>query len=100
MNYYNDKYKFEPSTHGYIYICESIKIKNGIQIKCFKICFDLDMEKRMREYKVGNFKHKLLAYIPLNIDRKQIEKCIKMRLKLHLIKLLILFLFVILVYLN
>ena len=21
LNYYNDKFKFEPSTHGYIYIC-------------------------------------------------------------------------------
>ena len=46
------------------------------------------MEKRIREYKVGNFKYKLLAYIPLQIDRKQIEKCVKMRLKPHLTKLI------------
>lgn len=46
------------------------------------------MEKRIREYKVGNFKHKLLTYIPLKIDRKQIETCIKNRLKPHLTKLI------------
>ena len=88
LNYYNDKYKFEPSIHGYIYISEDNQIKNGIKIKCFKVGFDLNMAKRMKEYKVGNFKHKLLAYIPLKIDRKQIEKCIKMRLKPHLTKLI------------
>ena len=88
LNYYNDKYKFEPSQYGYIYICETIQTKNGIQLKCYKVGYDLDMIQRMREYKVGNFKHKLLAYIPLKIDRKQIEKCIKMRLKPHLIKLI------------
>ena len=87
LNYYNDKYKFEPSIHGYIYICENNQIKNGINIKCLKVGYDDDMEKRMRQYKVGNFKHKLLSYIPLKIDRKQIESCIKMRLKPHLTKL-------------
>ena len=46
------------------------------------------MDSRMKEYKIGNFKHKLLSYIPLKIDRKQIEKCVKMRLKPHLMKLI------------
>ncbi len=81
LNYYNDKYKFEPSSYGYIYICESFQVKNGIQIICFKVGYDLDMKKRMREYKLS-------AYIPLRIDRKQIENCIKMRLKPHLTKLI------------
>jgi prophage antirepressor-like protein len=87
LNYYNDKYQFVPSTHGYIYICEDNQIKNGIKIKCLKVGFDIDMEKRMREYKVGNFIHKLLAYIPLKIDRKQVESCVKNKLKTHLTKL-------------
>lgn len=87
LNYYNDKYKFVFSKFGYLYICEDNQVKNGIEIKCFKVGYDLDMTKRIREYKVGNFKHKLLAYIPLKIDRKQIEKCVKMRLKPHLTKL-------------
>ena len=47
------------------------------------------MEKRMREYKVKNFKHKLLAYIPFKIDRKQVEHCVKNKLKIHLTKLTI-----------
>lgn len=88
LNYYDDKYTFEPSKLGYLYINEDNQIKNGIKYKCFKVGFTLDMKKRVKEYKVGNFKHKLLAYIPLKIDRKQIEKCVKTRLKTHLIKLI------------
>ena len=88
LNYYDNKYNFIPSEFGYIYINEDNQIKNGIKIKCFKVGFDLDMNKRNKEYKVGNFKHKLLAYIPLKTDRKQIEKCVKTRLKPHLTKLI------------
>jgi len=87
LNYYNNKYQFVPSKFGYIYICEDVQIKNGVKIKCFKVGYDIDMEKRMREYKVGNFRHKLLAYIPLKIDRKQVEQCVKNKLKIHLTKL-------------
>ena len=88
LNYYDDKYNFEPSTFGYLYINENNQIKRGIKHKCFKVGFTLDMKKRVKEYKVGNFKHKLLAYIPLKIDRKQIEKCVKTRLKPHLTKII------------
>lgn len=88
LNYYNDKYKFTPSNNGYIYISKDTKIKNGVKIKCFKVGFTLDMKKRITQYKTGNFKHKLLAYIPLQIDRKQIEQCVKTRLKSHLTKLI------------
>ncbi len=88
LNYYDDKYKFEPSTNGYLYINEDIKINNGIKIKCYKIGYTSDMKKRVNVYKVGNFKHKLLAYIPLQIDKKAIEQCVKSKLKLHLTKLI------------
>lgn len=87
LNYYNDKYEFVPSELGYIYINENKQTKNGVPITCYKIGYDTDMKKRIREYKVGNFKHKLLAYIPLKLDRKQIEQCVKNRLKPHLVKL-------------
>jgi hypothetical protein len=86
LNYYDTKYKFEPSSNGYLYINEDNLIKNGVKKKCFKIGYTLDMKKRVNTYKVGNFKHKLLAYIPLQIDRKQIEQCVKNRLKSHLTK--------------
>jgi hypothetical protein len=88
LNYYYDKFKFEPSEFGYLYICENNHIQDGIDIPCFKIGYALDMRKRIKEYQVGNFKHKLLAYIPLQIDRKQIENCVKIRLKPHLTKLI------------
>jgi hypothetical protein len=88
LNYY-DNYKFEPSEYGYLYINENNQTKDGKSIKCYKIGYDKDMEKRIRQYKVGNFKYKLLAYIPLQLDRKQIEKCVKTRLKPHLTKLII-----------
>jgi hypothetical protein len=88
LNYYDNKYEFKPSVYGYFYISKDIKIKNGIEIKCFKVGFTLDMEKRITQYKTGNFKHELLAYIPLQIDRKQIEQCVKTRLKPHLTKLI------------
>jgi prophage antirepressor-like protein len=87
LNYYDDKYKFVPSPFGYIYINEDEQIKNGIKIKCYKIGFDTNMKERMSQYKVGNFKYKLLCYIPLQIDRKAIEQCVKSRLKTHLTKL-------------
>ena len=47
--------KFEPSENGYLYINQDNSIKNGKEIKCFKIGYAIDMEKRLREYKVGNF---------------------------------------------
>lgn len=86
LNYCDNKYKFVPSPFGYIYINEDEQIKNGIKIKCYKIGFAIDMKKRFSQYKVGNFKHKLLCYIPLQIDRKAIEQCVKSRLKTHLTK--------------
>lgn len=86
LNYYDNKYKFEPSSNGYLYINENNQIKNGVKQKCFKIGYTLDMKKRIGVYKVGNFSHKLLAYIPLQIDCKQIEQCVKNRLKSHLTK--------------
>lgn len=87
LNYYDDKYKFVPSPYGYIYINEDEQIKNGIKVKYYKIGFDTDMKERISQYKVSNFKYKLLCYIPLQIDRKAIEQCVKSRLKTHLTKL-------------
>ena len=35
LTYYNDKYKFEPSEHGYLYINQDNQIKNGKHVKCY-----------------------------------------------------------------
>jgi prophage antirepressor-like protein len=56
MTYYNDKYKFIPSENGHLYINEDNTIKNGKEIKCFKIGYATDMKKRLGEYKVGMLK--------------------------------------------
>jgi prophage antirepressor-like protein len=45
MSYYNDKYKFIHSENGHLYINEDNSIKNGKEIKCFKIGYAIDMEK-------------------------------------------------------
>lgn len=83
----NSKYTFIPSTHGYLYISQNTRSIGGTIYKCYKIGYTADMGKRMSVYKVGNFNHKMLGYIPLVIDKKQIESCIKMRLKPHLMNL-------------
>lgn len=83
----NNKYTFLPSTNGYLYICQNTRSINGTITKCYKIGYAIDMKKRMSVYKVGNFNHSILGYIPLVVDRKQIESCIKTRLKPHLMKL-------------
>jgi len=87
MTYYNDKYKFTPSENGYLYINQNNSIKDGKNITCFKIGYAKDMKKRLSGYKVGNFKHKLLCYIPLDINRGDVEKCVKIKMKPHLLKL-------------
>jgi prophage antirepressor-like protein len=56
MTYYNDKYKFVSSENGHLYINEDNTIKNGKEIKCFKIGYATDMKKRLGEYKVGMLK--------------------------------------------
>jgi len=88
LTYYYDKYKFVPSKNGYLYINQDNSIINGINKVCYKIGYAKDMMQRIREYKVGNFKFKPLCYIPININKKDIETCIKLRNKPHLTKLI------------
>jgi hypothetical protein len=86
--YYYDKYNFEPSDNGYFYINEDIIIKKGIKIKCYKIGYCKDMNKRMQLYKVGNFNYKPLTYLTLNFTNgKEIEDCVKDKYKSHILKL-------------
>jgi hypothetical protein len=41
----------------------------------------------MSVYRVGHYKHKLLSYIPIVLDGKQLENCVKTKMRLHLKKL-------------
>ncbi len=36
---------------------------------------------------IGNFKHRIYCYIPLDINRRDVEKCVKAKMKPHLLKL-------------
>lgn len=86
LNYYYDKYKFEPSKHGYIYINEVYLIVNGEKQIGYKPGICADMKKRKYAYQTGNFHHKLIAYIPINTDSSKIETCYLNLFKEHKLK--------------
>lgn len=86
LNYYYDKYKFEPSEHGYIYINEVHVIVKGETQIGYKPGFCTDMKKRKYAYQTGNFNYKLIAYIPINIDKSKIENCYLNVFKEHKLK--------------
>lgn len=81
------KHDFLPSKNGYFYIAEENVLLNGKEHKCYKIGYTKNIKSRMKVYKVGHSKHKLLSYLPLTIDGKQIEDCVKSVLKMHLKKI-------------
>ena len=87
LTYYYDKYKFVPSQSGYFYIMLDSKIVKGKKITCYKFGFSLDMNDRIKNYKIGNFMSKLICYIPINVDGFLLETIIKNKLKPHLTKL-------------
>ena len=84
---HHEKFKFEKSENGYFYISENITINKGKEIKCLKVGYCKDIEKRMKVYKVGHYKYKLLLYIPIVLDGKQLEDCVKSKMKMHLKKI-------------
>jgi prophage antirepressor-like protein len=84
---HHEKFKFEKSDNGYFYISENITINKGKEIKCLKVGYCKDIEKRMKVYKVGHYKYKLLSYIPIVLDGKQLEDCVKSKMKMHLKKI-------------
>lgn len=86
LNYYYDKYEFLPSENGYIYINEVKTIHRGINTTCYKIGHCSDMKKRKMVYKVGNFFYKLLCYIPIKTDAKNIETCSLAKFERHILQ--------------
>lgn len=84
---HHEKKDYEKSKNGYFYISEDITIHNGKEIKCFKIGYCKDIHKRMKVYKVGHYKHKLISYIPIVLDGKQLESCVKTKMRIHLKKI-------------
>ena len=82
-----EKKDYEKSKNGYFYISEDITIQNGKQTKCFKIGYCKNIQQRMSVYRVGHYKHKLISYIPVILDGKQLENCVKTKMRLHLKKI-------------
>lgn len=87
LTYYYVKYNFVPSKSGYFYIMLDAKIVKGKKSTCYKFGFTLDMNDRIKNYKIGNFMSKLICYIPINIDGYLLETIIKNKLKPHITKL-------------
>jgi hypothetical protein len=87
LNFYNEKYNFEPGTQGLFYIKKKYIYKNGNKILCWKFGFSDKLSIRFSNYLVGEFEQNLVAYIPLSIDARTLENCVKNKLKPHLLKL-------------
>jgi prophage antirepressor-like protein len=81
-NYYEDKHVYKPTKNSYIYILK----KNIGRKKCFKIGYTDDIEKRLKVYKTG-MSMKIIFYIPIIFDGKQMEDCVKSINKLHKLKI-------------
>ncbi len=79
----DSKHRYQETSKGYAYINQTTCIHKGVKTKCYKFGVSDNMKIRTRSYKTGNPTHKLLYYIPLEIDIYQLEKCIQSILKPH-----------------
>ena len=81
-NYYEDTHNYKPTKNSYIYI-----IKKNIGTKrCYKIGYTDDIKKRIKIYKTGTSKLKIIYYININLDGLQTEQCVKNMNKIHKLK--------------
>jgi hypothetical protein len=60
--------------------------QNGVNSKCYKIGFTKNMKSRIAVYKTGNYDHKLISYIPINLNGRELEKCVKSIYPNHILK--------------
>ena len=60
--------------------------KNIGRKKCFKIGYTDDIEKRIKTYRTGS-NIKLIYYIDIIFDGKQMENCVKNTNRLHQLKM-------------
>jgi prophage antirepressor-like protein len=81
-NYYEDKHIYKPTTNSYIYIIR----KSFGRKKFYKIGYTDYIEKRLQNYKTAKANIKIVYYIPIIYDGKQVEDCIKSVNKLHKLK--------------
>ena len=85
-NYLEDKHKFKPVINGYMYILQTRASIKGINKKVYKIGITKNIKKRLSTYKTGNPNVKILYLIKTDLDKNQLENCVKNILKFDTIK--------------
>ena len=71
------------SGKGFIYVLKVKILKDGKEIKCYKIGYATNLNKRLETYKTGHPDIELVFQENVNVSKKQLEKCV---LNLNLLK--------------
>jgi hypothetical protein len=84
--YLKDTNTYKPSNSGYMYILQTNMSINGSMKKVYKIGITNNIKKRLTTYKTGNPNIKILYLIKTDLDKKQLESCIKNIMKFNITK--------------
>ena len=71
------------SGKGFIYILKVKIVRDGIEKICYKIGYATDLNKRLETYKTGHPDIELVHQENVNVNKKQLEKCV---LSLNILK--------------
>jgi prophage antirepressor-like protein len=71
------------SGKGFIYILKVRILRDGIVKICYKIGYATDLNKRLETYKIGHPDIELVHQENVNVNKKQLEKCV---LSLNILK--------------
>jgi prophage antirepressor-like protein len=64
------------SGKGFLYVLKVKILKNGKEQKCYKIGYTSDLNRRLYTYKTGHPDIDLIYHENININKKQLEKCV------------------------
>jgi prophage antirepressor-like protein len=85
-NYLEDKHNYNTTNNGILYILKLQTSIKGVDKTVYKIGITKNIKKRLATYKTGHPNVKLLYIIKTNLDKKQLESCVKTILKFDTIK--------------
>ena len=71
------------SGKGFIYVLKVKILKEGKEVKCYKIGYATNLNKRLETYKTGHPDIELVFQENVNVSKKQLEKCV---LNLNILK--------------
>ena len=71
------------SGKGFIYVLKVKILKDGKEIRCYKIGYATNLNKRLETYKTGHPDIELVHQENVNVSKKQLEKCV---LNLNILK--------------